>query len=192
MRDGGEVVFVALGANLGDREATFAAVVRTLEREPDLLLLAASPVYETDPIGPGDQGPYLNAVLGLRSWLAPLELLGRLQQIEVMLGRDRGRNSVRWGARTIDLDLLFYGDRCIELPELVVPHPRAHERAFVLMPLAELAPSFVHPRIGATIEAIALSLLDTQHGTPHDAEHVRRLRRPAGWPGAQGESIAGA
>jgi 7,8-dihydro-6-hydroxymethylpterin-pyrophosphokinase len=119
-------------------------------------------------------------VLGLRSWLAPLELLGRLQQIEAMLGRDRARTSVRWGPRTIDLDLLFYGDRCIELPELVVPHPRAHERAFVLVPLAELAPSFVHPRLGATIEEIALSLRDT--------EHVRRQRRPAGWPGAQSES----
>ena len=192
MRDGGEIVFVALGANLGDREATFAAVVRTLEREPDLLLLAASPVYETDPVGPGDQGPYLNAVLGLRSWLAPLELLGRLQQIEAMLGRDRGRDAVRWGARTIDLDLLFYGDRCIDLPELVVPHPRAHERAFVLVPLAELAPTFVHPRIGVTIEAITVSLLDTRHGKAHDTEPVRRWRRPAGWPGAQGESSVGA
>ena len=126
MRDGGELVFVAVGANLGDREATFAAVVRALEREPDLLLVAASSVYETDPIGPGDQGNYLNAVLGLRSWLAPLELLGRLQQIEAMLGRDRPPSAVRWSARTIDLDLLFFGERCIELPELTVPHPRLH------------------------------------------------------------------
>ena len=185
MRDGGELVFVAVGANLGDREATFAAVVRALEREPDLLLLEASPVYETDPIGPGDQGPYLNAVLSLRSWLAPLELLARLQQIEAMLGRDRGRASLRWGPRTLDLDLLFYGERCIELPELTVPHPRLHERAFVLVPLAALAPSFVHPRLGATLEAIVRSLLDPSS--------VRPWRRPAGWPGGvQGESGFGA
>jgi 2-amino-4-hydroxy-6-hydroxymethyldihydropteridine diphosphokinase len=176
MREGGELVFVAVGANLGDREATFAAVVRALETEPDLLLLAASTVYETDPVGPGEQGPYLNAVLGLRSWLAPLELLRCLQRIEAILGRDRSPSAVRWGARTLDLDLLFYGERVIELPELVVPHPRAHERAFVLMPLAELAPALIHPRLGATIEAIAASIFDSQS--------VRPRRRPAGWPGA--------
>ncbi|MFO0689343.1 MAG: 2-amino-4-hydroxy-6-hydroxymethyldihydropteridine diphosphokinase [Myxococcota bacterium] len=179
MREGGELVFVAVGANLGDREASFAAVVQALEQEPDLLLLAASTVYETDPIGPGDQAPYLNAVLGLRSWLAPLALLRRLQRIEAMLGRDRTAAAVRWGARTIDLDLLFYGERVIELPELVVPHPRVHERAFVLMPLAELAPALVHPRLGATIEAIARELFDP--------ESVRPWRRPVGWPGAPGE-----
>lgn len=176
MREGGELVFVAVGANLGDREATLAAVIRELEREPDLVLLAASTVYETDPIGPGEQGPYLNAVLELRSWIAPLELLRRLQRIEELFGRDRSPAAIRWGARTLDLDLLFYGERTIELPELVVPHPRAHERAFVLVPLAELAPSLVHPRLGATIEAIARALFDR--------EAVRPLRRPAGWPGA--------
>jgi 2-amino-4-hydroxy-6-hydroxymethyldihydropteridine diphosphokinase len=101
-----------------------------------------------------------------------------------MLGRDRSPSAVRWGPRTIDLDLLFYGERVIELPELVVPHPRVHERAFVLMPLAELAPAFIHPRIGATIEAIAASLLDP--------ERVRPRRRPAGWPGAHLEVGLGA
>jgi 2-amino-4-hydroxy-6-hydroxymethyldihydropteridine diphosphokinase len=183
MRDGGEIVFVALGANLGDREATFAAVVRALELESDLLLLGASTVYETDPIGPPGQGAYLNAVLGLRSWLAPLALLRRLQAIEAALGRDRARPSQRWGPRTIDLDLLFYGDRCIDLPDLTVPHPRVHERAFVLMPLAELAPSLVHPRLGATIEEIAFALIESIH-----AEGVRPWRRPAGWPGALSEA----
>ena len=180
MRDGGELVFVAVGANLGDREATFAAVVRALEAELDLLLLGASTVYETDPIGPPGQGAYLNAVLGLRSWLAPLALLHRLQSIEAALGRDRARQSQRWGPRTVDLDLLFYGDRCIELPDLTVPHPRVHERAFVLLPLVELAPALVHPRIGVTIEVIARSLLDS--------EQVRPGRRPAGWPGARSEA----
>lgn len=176
MREGGEIVFVAVGANLGDREATLAAVVRALEAEPDVLLLAASTVYETDPIGPGEQEAYLNAVLGLRTWLSPLELLHRLQRIERLLGRDRSPSAVRWGPRTIDLDLLFYGDRVIELPELIVPHPRAHERIFVLMPLVELAPAYVHPRLGATIEAIVQSLLG--------AAGIRPWRRPEGWPGS--------
>ncbi|MBY0398904.1 2-amino-4-hydroxy-6-hydroxymethyldihydropteridine diphosphokinase [Myxococcota bacterium] len=180
MREGGELVFVAVGANLGDREGRFAAVIEALEAEPDLVLLAASTVYETDPIGPGEQAPYLNAVLGLRSWLAPLELLRRLQRIEALLGRDRSASAIRFGPRTIDLDLLFFGDRVIELPELVVPHPRAHERAFVLMPLAEIAPALVHPRLGTTIDAIARSLFDPQA--------VRPWRRPAGWPGAASEA----
>jgi 7,8-dihydro-6-hydroxymethylpterin-pyrophosphokinase len=159
MRAGGERVFVAVGANLGDREATFAAVVRALEREPDLLLLA-----------------YLNAVIALQSWLSPSELLARLQRIEARFGRDRSQASVRWGPRTLDLDLILYGERVIDLPELVVPHPRAHERAFVLMPLVELCPTLVHPRLGVTIGAIAASLRDTAG--------VRPARSPQGWPGA--------
>lgn len=176
MRAGGERVFVAVGANLGDREATFAAVVRALEREPDLLLLATSTVYETDPIGPEGQGAYLNAVIALQSWLSPSELLVRLQEIEGRFGRDRSRAAVRWGPRTLDLDLIFYGERVIELPELSVPHPRAHERAFVVMPLVELCPTLVHPRLGVTIGSIAAGL----RGSPG----VRPARRPQGWPGA--------
>lgn len=183
MREGGELVFVAVGANLGDREATFAAVVSALESESDLLLLGASTVYETDPIGPPDQDAYLNAVVGLRSWLSPIELLRRLQSIEALLGRDRSGRAERWGPRVVDLDLLFFGERCIELPELVVPHPRAHERAFVLMPLAELAPSLVHPRIGVTIGELVRAHLETGA--------VRPWRRPAGWPGARLEAGAG-
>ncbi len=180
MREGGELVFVAVGANLDDREATFAAVVRALESESDLLLVGASTVYETDPIGPPGQEAYLNAVLGLRSWLSPIELLHRLQSIEVLLGRDRSGAAERWGPRRIDLDLLFFGERCIDLPELVVPHPRAHERAFVLLPLAELAPSLVHPRMGVTVgELVRVHL---------DSEAVRPWRRPEGWPGAHSES----
>jgi len=184
MREGGELVFVAVGANLGDREATFAAVVRALEAEPDLWLVAASTVYETDPIGPGEQGPYLNAVLELRTWLSPLALLERLQALERRFGRDRSAGAIRWGARTLDLDLILYGERVIELPGLVVPHPRAHERAFVLVPLAELAPALVHPRLGAPIGSIAEALLE--------AAGLRPARRPAGWPGAVGEQGLGA
>jgi len=177
MRAGGEIVYVAVGANLGDREATFASVIRSFEAESELLLLAASPVFETDPVGPGEQGPYLNAVLRLRAWLAPSELLATLQRIEQALGRDRQRETERWGPRTIDLDIVLYGERCIEMPDLVVPHPRAHERAFVLRPLAELDPHRVHPRLGRTILEIAHSL--------SDLERVRRWHRPpTGWPGA--------
>jgi 2-amino-4-hydroxy-6-hydroxymethyldihydropteridine diphosphokinase len=179
MREGGVIAYVAIGANLGDREATFAAVIRSLEDEPDLLLLAASPVFETGPVGPAEQGDYLNAVLQLRAWVSPIELLHRLQEIETRLGRDRQRERQRWGPRAIDLDLVFFGDRCIESIELVLPHPRAHERAFVMAPMAELDPGFVHPTLGVTVAEIALGRL-----APAE---LRAWRRPPGWPGADRE-----
>lgn len=175
MRSGGEIAYVAVGANLGDREATFAAVVEAIDREPDLLLRAASPIFETAPVGPADQPAYLNAVLELRSWLAPLELLRSLQAIEARLGRDRRRERQRWGPRPIDLDLLFFGDRCIELPDLTVPHPRAHERAFVLAPMVEIAPRFRHPVLGVELVELARGLTG--------AGAVRARPRPRGWPG---------
>jgi len=182
MRTGGEIVYVAVGANLGDREATFARVIRSIEGERDLLLLAASPVFETAPVGPAGQDAYLNAALELRSWLAPLELLRRLQAIEASLGRDRGREAARWGPRLIDLDLVFFGDRCIDLPDLVVPHPRAHERAFVMRPMAELAPRFRHPVVGVSLAEIARER--------PDAGDVRPWRRPPGWPGSRSKDRA--
>ncbi len=177
MRAGGERAYVALGANLGDREATFSAVLAAFEREPDLRLVAASGVYETPPVGPSGQGPYLNAVVALHAWLSPLALLERLQAIESALGRDRGPDAVRWGPRAIDLDLLFFGERCVSLPDLEVPHPRLHERAFVLVPLADVAPALVHPVRGGSVEAMLAA-------QGRIAEIVARPR-PQGWPGAR-------
>jgi 2-amino-4-hydroxy-6-hydroxymethyldihydropteridine diphosphokinase len=177
MRSSGEIVYVALGANLGDRDATFTAAIRTIESESELLLLAASPVFETEPFGPAGQGAYLNAVVKLRVWLGPAELLRRLQLIETALGRDRRRESQRWGSREIDLDILFFGERCVESPDLVVPHVRAHRRIFVMAPMAEIAPSFVHPKLGITMEEIARSF--------SDRDGVQAWPRPAGWPGSR-------
>lgn len=176
MRAGGEIAYVAVGANLGDREETFARVIAELEGLSDVLVLSASSVFETAPLGTPGQSAYLNGVLALRSWLGPLDLLHGLQAIEAALGRDRSRESVRWGPRTIDLDLLFFGDRCLEVPELTVPHPRAHERAFVLTPLAEVAPEYRHPILGIEIAEMARAQADH--------ESVRPWPRPTGWPGA--------
>jgi 2-amino-4-hydroxy-6-hydroxymethyldihydropteridine diphosphokinase len=176
MRPGGEISYVAVGANLGDREATFAAVLRALESESELLLLSVSSIFETEAVGPEGQPAYLNAAVCLRTWLSPSALLTKLQAIERALGRDRSRESVRFGPREVDLDILFFGERCIEMPDLVVPHPRAHERAFVMTPLAELAPDLVHPRLGRSIREIARER--------EDREAVRPWPRPAGWPGA--------
>lgn len=178
MRAGGEVAYVAVGANLGDREGVLAQTIRALESEVDLILRAASPVFETDPIGPGGQGAYLNAILELHVWLSPGELLERLQATEFGMGRDRSEGAVRWGARTLDLDLIFFGDRCIDRPELVVPHPRAHVRGFVMRPMAALAPDFVHPILGLKIERILRELPEAER------EGVRSFARPAGWPGS--------
>lgn len=174
MRAGGEIVYVALGANLGDREATFAAVIRAIEAEPDLVLLAASPVFETEPMGPSHQDAYLNAVVRLRSWIGPVALLRRLQSIEKTLGRDRDRETARWGPRAIDLDILFFGDRQIELPGLVIPHPAAHERLFVMLPMAALAPGLIHPDLEIPIAQIADSLSDPGAARPRPD--------PPGWP----------
>ena len=182
MRSSGEIVYLALGANIGDREATFAAAIRAIESESELLLLAASPVFETEPLGPAGQCAYPNAVIQLRVWLGPVELLLRLQSIETALGRDRRREVQRWGPREIDLDILFFGDRCIESSDLVVPHTHAHERIFVMAPMAEIAPSFLHPKLGITMAQIARSL--------PDREGVQAWPRPAGWPGSSAESSA--
>ncbi|MCR9094677.1 MAG: 2-amino-4-hydroxy-6-hydroxymethyldihydropteridine diphosphokinase [bacterium] len=177
MRAGGERVYVALGANLGDREATFSAAIAALEREPDLRLVAASGVYETPPLGPPGQAPYLNAVVALHAWLSPIALLERLQAIEAALGRIRGPEAVRWGPRALDLDLLFFGDRCVSLPALEVPHPRLHERAFVLVPLADVAPALVHPVRGGSVEAMLAAQARIEEILPRP--------RPDGWPGAR-------
>ncbi len=145
------MVFVALGSNLGDRRATLDAALAALARAPGVSLVATSRVYETEPVGP-PQGPYLNAVAELHTRLDPRELLRLLLRTEAAAGRRRTR---RHGPRSLDLDLLFYGDRCLDEPDLVVPHPRLHERSFVLEPLCELAPDWVHPRLGRTVSELA-------------------------------------
>lgn len=150
--------YVALGSNLGDREAQLRAAIAALRADPEILVEAVSTVYETAPVGPPPQGPYLNAVVRLRTPLAPRALLARLLAIEVAAGRVRdGR---RWSARSLDLDLLVYGELLLDEPGLCLPHPRLHERAFVLEPLCELAPRLVHPRLGASIAELARRVRD--------------------------------
>jgi 2-amino-4-hydroxy-6-hydroxymethyldihydropteridine diphosphokinase len=128
--------FLGLGSNLGDREAILRAAVAALED-----VVAVSPVYETAPVGgPGGQGPYLNAVVELDTRRSPRELLEVCRRAEAAAGRIREE---RWGARTLDVDVLLVGDLVVDEPDLVVPHPRLWERRFVLAPLADLAPEIV-------------------------------------------------
>jgi len=150
-------VFVALGSNLQERLGFLVQGVRELSWLADTTVLAISSVYETEPVGgPRPQSFYLNAVVQIRTKLEPLELLRGMQGIERVAGRVR--TSVRAAARTLDLDLLLYGDECLETPELVIPHPRMHERSFVLEPLVELAPDLIHPRLGVSITRLAAAV----------------------------------
>ena len=153
-----EQVYVAMGSNLGDRDAYLAAGLAALRATAGVEVVAVSPLYETDPVGPPPQGPYLNGAIELATTLAPYALLERLLEIEASQGRKRGPD--RNAPRTLDLDLLLYGDRKLAGPDLEVPHPRLADRPFVLEPLCDLAPNLIHPTLGETIEALACKVRD--------------------------------
>ncbi len=159
---------VGLGSNLGDRASQLRSALDALDATPGIELITVSAFYETDPVGPAPQGPYLNAAVRLRTTLPPRALLHRLLEIEAAAGRERGAQ--KNAARTLDLDLLLYGELRIEEDALTVPHPRLHERAFVLEPLAEIAADAVHPVLGVRIDALAARV--------RNPAAVRRLSLP--------------
>lgn len=142
--------YVGVGANLGDREATIAAALQALARLESTRLVRASGFFRSDSIG-SDGPDYLNAVVLLETALAPQRLLGALHEIERAHGRER---SYQNAPRTLDLDLLLYGELQCSTAELTLPHPRLHERAFVLLPLAEIAPALVVPGRGAVADLL--------------------------------------
>jgi len=138
--------YVALGANLGDRERTLREAVDALAAEEGIEVVAVSTLRETEPVGVGEQPRFLNGAAELETTVTARELLDRLLAVEQRFGRVRSPGE--HGPRTLDLDLLLYGDEVIDEPGLAVPHPRLHERSFVLEPLAELAPGLVVPGRG--------------------------------------------
>jgi 2-amino-4-hydroxy-6-hydroxymethyldihydropteridine diphosphokinase len=142
-----EFIYIALGTNLGDRSANLKAAISALASKVEVL--RASPVYETDPWGYLDQPAFLNQAVEVHTMLTPWSLLKHLKRIEQRMGRTP---TFRNGPRLIDLDILFYGERVIESPPLQIPHPRLAERAFVLAPLAQLAPGLRHPLLKVTIQ----------------------------------------
>ncbi|MGH3080190.1 MAG: 2-amino-4-hydroxy-6-hydroxymethyldihydropteridine diphosphokinase [Gaiellaceae bacterium] len=149
------LVYVALGSNLGDREGTIGRALELLKADGQIEVVAVSSLHETDPVGYLDQPRFLNGAAALRTRLAPRALLERLQDVERELGRDR--SGPRYGPRTIDLDLLFYGDETVDEPGLQIPHPRLTERRFVLEPLAELDGSLEVPGRGS-VQALLAAL----------------------------------
>jgi 2-amino-4-hydroxy-6-hydroxymethyldihydropteridine diphosphokinase len=142
--------YVAVGSNLGDRWARLAQAARALRAAPGVAVVRASRVWDTAPVGPPQQR-YLNAVLELETSRTPSSLLRLLQDVERAAGRVR---RVRWGPRTLDLDLLLVGDRVVREPGLVIPHPGIPERRFVLAPLAELHAELVVPGTGSSVAGL--------------------------------------
>lgn len=140
--------FIGLGSNLGDREANLRRAVQALAANDHVAALRVSRSVETVAEGGPRQGSFLNAAAELQTDLSARELLSVLLETEAQIGRVR---TVKWGPRTIDLDILLFGDQVIQEADLQVPHPLMHRRAFVLLPLAEIAPDAIHPVLGTTV-----------------------------------------
>lgn len=152
----GTPALIGLGSNLGDRRSHLDAAVAALAERPGVELRAVSRYYRTIPVGgPSGQGSFLNASAALETSLDPTSLLRALQAIEGREGRVR---AVRWGERTLDLDLLLFGDRILDTPELTVPHPRMAVRRFVLVPSAEIAPKAIDPLTGRSVSDLLANL----------------------------------
>lgn len=156
-------VYLLLGANLGNREENLQLAHRELQG-PDLEITRQSGVYQTAPWGDPNQPAFLNQVLELRTSFSPDSLLRRCQQIEALAGPPK---STKWGARYLDIDILFYDEEVIEHPNLKVPHPELHRRKFTLVPLAEIAPDFIHPTLHQSIRALLNQLSDPLEVKPY-------------------------
>jgi 2-amino-4-hydroxy-6-hydroxymethyldihydropteridine diphosphokinase len=165
-----EQVLIGFGSNLGDSMRVCVAAIERLGEHPRFRVIRTSSLYRTSPLMLAAQPWFTNGVVLGETDLTPEALLGLIHEIEQGFGRNR---RVRWGPRTLDLDLLAYGDHEVNLPALTVPHPRLHERRFVLVPLLEIAPDWVHP----TLKVSALNLL---HRLADDGEsqEVLRLETP--------------
>lgn len=147
-----ERVYIGLGSNLAEPQQQLRGALMALDALPDSRLVAVSSLYASDPLGPADQPRYNNAVAALDTSLSPLQMLDALQAIEQAQGRER--KTERWGPRTLDLDILLFGERLLDEPRLTIPHYHLHARAFVLYPLAEIAPAELQLPDGRKLAAL--------------------------------------
>jgi 2-amino-4-hydroxy-6-hydroxymethyldihydropteridine diphosphokinase len=164
-------VYLALGSNVGDRQAHLEWAKQAISKLAETKIVGQSEVYETAPVGPQQQGPFLNSVLAIETRLGARLLLHQLQRIEVEAGRNRV-DCHKWGPRELDIDILLYGTRRINQSGLTVPHPHLHERWFVLKPLADLAPELVPPGYDQTVQQM-LAAVEAEHGSGEAAEAGR-------------------
>ena len=155
-----ECAYIGLGSNLGDRELRILTAVAELGRLPGTRVTALSPFYETEPVGEVPQQNFYNAVARIETTLPPLALLDELKRLETEIFQRKP--SGHWGPRSMDLDILLYGDRVICEDRLTIPHPRLSERRFALRPLADIAPSLVHPTLGRSISGLLAALTTTE------------------------------
>lgn len=155
-----ECAYIGLGSNLGDRELRLLTAVAELGRLPGTRVTALSPFYETEPVGELPQQNFYNAVARICTTLPPLALLDELKRLEIEVFQRKP--SGHWGPRSMDLDILIYGDRVISEDRLTIPHPRLFERRFALQPLADIAPSLVHPTLGNPIAELLAALTTTE------------------------------
>jgi 2-amino-4-hydroxy-6-hydroxymethyldihydropteridine diphosphokinase len=155
-----QTAYLGFGSNLGDSLTTLRQARQRLHAMPDIRVTATSALYRTPPVGgPPDQPDYLNTALEIVTTLKPLELLQRCQTIEEKFGR---RRSVRWDARTLDIDLLLYADRVIDSATLQIPHPRMLDRGFVLQPLCDLAADLIHPEQRCSLASLLAKISPLQ------------------------------
>ena len=151
------VAYIGFGSNIGDRLTHIQNAIRALSKTEGITLQKISSVYKTDPVGYEAQAQFLNGVVAIQTHLPPLSLLHTLKNIETAIGR---QHRIRWGPREIDLDILIYGDLCLQTEKLVIPHPEMHRRRFVLAPLAEIAPDLVHPVLKESVQTLLERLDD--------------------------------
>ncbi|RKU09230.1 2-amino-4-hydroxy-6-hydroxymethyldihydropteridine diphosphokinase [Candidatus Poribacteria bacterium] len=150
-------VYIGFGSNIDDRLSHIQNAIHALSEAEGITLQKISSLYETEPVGYEEQAKFLNGVVAIETCLSPHTLLQTLKQIETAVGR---QHRTRWGPREIDMDILIYGDICLQAPDLVIPHPEMHLRRFVLVPLAEIAPNLLHPVFNQTIQTLLERLED--------------------------------
>ena len=153
----GVVSFVCIGSNLGNPIGNCLRAIESISSLDDVEVLQRSSLYRTEPVGFPEQDPFVNCVIGAKTTLSAHFFLKSLQRIEDDMGRIRAE---KWGPRTIDLDILFYGDLTIGDETLLIPHPELHKRRFVLVPLCEIAPDFIHPAFGVSVSELLDGLKD--------------------------------
>ena len=150
-------VFLGLGSNLDDRVETVRGAERLISEIDGVIVVSSASLYDTEPVGIVDQPSFINSALKIKTTLQPAELLGKLKEIEREMGRV---DAVRWGPRIIDIDILLFGDIVINEEGLTIPHPEMTKRAFVLVPLSEIAPNVVHPVLKKSIRELVDDLGD--------------------------------